>query len=202
MAPKVFDSASLPEGREYVLKYNTSDEFLPSTVLASNFTLLASGNGKNVPVSSVEYLRGENTLYIYPERVYNRNATYLLSATENLLLANGETASVSQVAIEPEIEWAAEPCGVSVAYSTYKKNGVYLYVLNGQTKFSAEFQIVNTDRETKYGVPYTIYPSGDPSVVFSAGTFDITAGGSVSVSAMVEDYIMGQGETVEILIGA
>lgn len=200
MAPKVFDSASLPEGREYVLKYNTSDEFLPSTVLASNFTLLASGNGKNVPVSSVEYLRGENTLYIYPERVYNRNATYLLSATENLLLANGETASVSRVALEPELEWAAEPYGVSVAYSTYKKNDVYLYVLNGQTKFSAEFQIVNNTKEAKNGVPYTIYPSGDPSIILGEGTVDIPAGGSVTVSAFVEEYVMGKGETIEIEI--
>jgi len=91
---------------------------------------------------------------------------------------------------------------VSVLYSVCKKNGVYLYKTEGQTDFYTEFQIVNTSKEAKNGVSYTIYPSGDPSVVFSAGTFDITAGGSVSVSAMVEDYIMGQGETVEILIGA
>ena len=182
------------------MKYQAEEELLPSSVRSENFTLRASATGENIPVAQVEYYKGDNTLYIYPEYLKDRNAGYFLSAS-SLILSDGGEASLSGVRLEPQVEWEADPYSVSVLYSSYKKNGVYLYKTEGQTDFSVEFQIVNTSKEAKNGVSYTIFPSGDQNIVFAAGTLDIPAGESVTVSAMVKDYIMGKGETVEIEIG-
>ena len=88
------------------------------------------------------------------------------------------------------MRWTAETYGVSVPYSTYKKDGRLLYSLKGAVGYEASFEVINTSGLDYSNLGYTVCPMTAPQIVLGSGSINIANNGSAIIDIAVNDYVM------------
>ena len=174
----------------YVFRYTPDEGLLPSAVTAENFALIDEENSEKIQISSVLYDKRDNSVLIYPAKgsIYGQN--YTIASGEALKNSDGTAADFCSFGIQPLMSWEAENYGVSVLYSSYKKDGKLLYRLKGAADYEASFEVINTSGTDYDNLAYTVCPMSAPELVLSRGTVNIAGNGTAMINVTVNDYVM------------
>lgn len=174
----------------YVFKYTPDEGLLPSTITAENFVLTDEEGGKEIQISSVLYDKSDNLVLIYPLKGSIHGQNYTLASGTNLKNSDGNAVVFCESGLQLMMRWTAETYGVSVPYSTYKKDGRLLYSLKGVVGYDASFEVINTSGLDYSNLGYTVCPMTAPQIVLGSGSINIANNGSAIIDIAVNDYVM------------